>query len=344
MASPFLAKMALGYMKQKNAQAQSEFDRQLSAEHERAAMDLEVEKQRKLQDLALETLKTKTTYLSGINAENNAVIAKQYENIARTTTDPGERKRAEKWSRVYAGAGDLETNTVEIIGNNLTPDRAEQKTVQDREFERKERNQKTFGDKMSQLAQVPLDQLEAMTPQQRQQQFIHLAQGLDKEYVDELKDVWTALLPKEATQKMPDYLKNADMQYRQRGRDYINLITSPTKDTDVNERLSMELELNNLAETLNDWAEENGQQPMYKLFVDDDNDPSTPAVSQSPQEIKRKNKEGAAFIKAREGLSQTPKTAKSWMQRAEELRKEFPQDSPTQILKKLEQEGIKVTR
>jgi len=283
MASPFLANLALGYVKQKQATQQAAFDRQYAEESERRKMELDVEHQKRLQGLAFENLMQKTVVQKGMNQQANARIAEQYGQIALTSKDPVVRKQAQKWQSVYAGAGDLPGETVETLGKNLSPEKAGEVSVQELEFKRKESNEQLFEDKLTELGQLDMSQLET-DPKLRQRTFLSLTKGLDTDYVEKLKEHFDAFFPKPVTQRMPEHLKNADIQYRTMYSKYMSQRSAVVQGKAEPEDLVMlEGQLNELATSLNDWSKEQGLPQQYTMFEDDDQDPTTPAKAIAPE-------------------------------------------------------------
>jgi hypothetical protein len=283
MASAYLANLALGFVKAKNAQAKEAMDRAYAEEQQKKQMDLEVEQKKRLDALAFDALMQKTVVQKGFNQQANARIAEQYGKIAATSTDPVVRKHAKKWQSVYAGAGDLDAETAESIGKNLTPEKAAQMSVQDYEAARKRRNEEFFTKKLTEMADMDMAALEA-DPKARQKAFIQLARGLDSDYVENLKEHFDAFFPK-IELKDPQQINNARIQYSQRYREYMALrkkVEEGSMEPDESVQ-QMELSINELADTINAYDKTKGRNPSAVRFEDDDANPETLSKSISPE-------------------------------------------------------------
>ena len=338
MASPFLANLALGYVKQQQTDRKAALDRQYTEESERRKMELDVEQQKRLNGLAFESMMQKEVVSRGMNQQANARIAEQYGKIASTSTDPAVRKQAQKWASVYSGAGDLPEEAVQTFGKNLSPEKAEQMSVQEMEFTRKQRNEALLEEKLVELTQLDMTALEK-DPKLRQRTFLSLAKGLDSDYVAIAQKHFEAFFPTPVSQKMPDYLKNADVQYRTMYSKYMSQRAAVVQGkAEAEDLVVLEGQLNELATSLNDWSKENSVPQQYIMFVDDDQNPETPAKAIAPE--KKELLEATRYVPGG-GQSPTIGTQKiSWQARADELRKQFPNASTDDVLKQLQAEGL----
>jgi hypothetical protein len=342
MASPFLANLALGYVKQKQTQQQAALDRQYAEESERRKMELDVEHQKRLQGLAFEDMMQKTVVQKGMNQQNNARVAEQYNQIAQTSKDPLVRKQAQKWASVYAGAGDLPGETVETLGKNLSPEKAGEVSVQELEFQRKQRNESLFKDKLNELMQIDFTALEK-DPKLRQRTFLQLTKGLDTDYMDEARTHFEAFFPKPIAEKMPQHLQNAAIQHNQNYKNYMNTLNLVTQGkAEVADLLMLETQINQAADSLNEWLRESGKSEQYISIIDDDADPSTPGKPITPE--KKQLLEQVGQVPSPEGTTRTvsPGTQGTRVDlptRIQQIKEQNPTLTPAAIAKQLIQEG-----
>lgn len=344
MASPFLANAAIGYVKQQQADRIRALQEQAAREAEQRAIEVEVEKKKRLDALAFESAMQQDVVRRGMNQQGNARIAQQYEEIAKTSTDPIVRKNAKKWANVYANAGDMDTESVETMGKNLSPEKSENKSVQDLEFERKQRNEAMLQTKLNDMMQLDFQALEG-DEKLRQRTFLELSKGLDSDYLDEAREAFDGFFPKPI--KMPDHMKNAEMAFRTNWAKYYAQLNAVVQGKgDIDSLTGIEAEVNQIAETLNDWLVENGQDPQYPTLVDTDNDPETPSEvvkpgykmgpsGQSQYKVNPKKKSPVPVAP----MKPAPQQKGDWKARAQEIKTEHPEFSPAQIAQQLRKEG-----
>jgi hypothetical protein len=286
MASPFLAQLALGYAQQTNANQAKESDRLREEAAARKKMDVELEYQSKLQDLAFEKLHRQQQETVGRQVQEAELRRRFYQTTADTSTDPREKALAQKRADLYTNAGGVDSAIIEQYAAAVSPTKPEKLSVAEQEFKRKLRNEETLSTnfaKVNEMIQDPntFTQLEK-DPKAKASLLLSLKASVDKDYHKDIDDTFNAFFPHPDEKKLPEIFKTTAADYRKKTSQYLTLSTGK-KAVHPEELQSLQQEINMMADGLNQLALNMGSTMRYAFFEDTDNDPTTPAVAISPE-------------------------------------------------------------
>ena len=286
MASPFLAQLALGYAQQTNANRTKESDRLREEAAARKKMDMDLEYQSKLQDLAFEKLHQQQQEAVGRQVQEAEIRHRFYQTTADTSTDPREKALAQKRADLYKNAGGVDPAIIEQYAMAVSPTTPEKATVAEKEFARKQRNEEVLSQNYTKLNEAisdpkVLEQLQTK-PQAKASLLLALKSGVDKDFHKDIEDTLNAFLPSPDEKKLPALFQTTAESYRRKTKEYLDRTTGK-KAVAPEELESLQLEINDMAQGLNQLAENIGSPLRYAFFEDTDNDPTTPAVAISAE-------------------------------------------------------------